>query len=183
VPELYFDLARHFPSLLRDSRPEPPQRDGTDFTKIQNGVFFRSMIIHVCGGDCFCRDRTDWCSAPSFWPPVSRVFKRLRKPCGSHARCRQLCIIMSPSEENLHSATWAQVRHIGRFTPLWTGYAYYPTLHKHLEHLLTNLAFVHRESVLEREQTSTSTRLHRRFLVYHRSVLNPAFGKEVKARF
>jgi hypothetical protein len=34
-----------------------------------------------------------------------------------------------------------------------------------------------------REQPSTSTRLHRRLLVYHRSVLNPSFGNEVKTRF
>lgn len=34
-----------------------------------------------------------------------------------------------------------------------------------------------------REQPSTSIRLHRRVLVYHRSVINPSYVKEVKARF
>jgi hypothetical protein len=151
VPELYFDL--HAISRQSYATPdhEPPQRDGTDFTKIQNGFLFRSMILKFRGGDCFCRDKTGWGSAPLFWPGLSSRFQESRKPCGSHATCRQLCIIMGPSEENLHSATWAQVRHIGRFTPLWTGSAYYPTLHEHWEDQLTNLCVLFiGKSVLER---------------------------------
>jgi hypothetical protein len=151
VPELYFDLARHFPSLLRDSRPEPPQRDGTDFTKIQNGFLFRSRILQFWGGDCFCRDRTDWCSAPSFWPGLSLALSRGR---GSHvARTQDAGNFVSswaPQKRTytlphrLRFATSADSSHsrqplhiTSRYTSTWRIY-------------LPIFAFVHRESVLER---------------------------------
>lgn len=184
MPELYFDLHAISGQSYATPDHEPPQRDGTDFTKIQNGFLFRSMILKFRCGDCFCRDKTGWGSAPLFWPGLSLALSR---GPGSHvARTQHAGNFVSswaPQKRTytlphgLRFATSADLPRSGQALHIIPRYTSTGRIN------LPIFAFCSSGSRCLREQPSTSTHLHCRFLVYHRSVLNPIFGKEVKARF